>query len=95
MLAVIQQIAPTLQMAVERGEAGLGGISRPGEVALGEEDPADGETENAPGKSAGAVPDLDGVGEPGANAAMNAAMISGSMRPARAPAQAWTTAAKS
>ena len=52
MLAAIEEIAPTLQMAVERGEADFGGISRPGEVTLGEEDPADGEAENASGENA-------------------------------------------
>jgi hypothetical protein len=35
-------------------------------VALGEEDLADGETENASGESAGAIQDFDGMGEPGA-----------------------------
>ena len=51
-------------MAVESNEPDLGGVSRPGDVAFGEEDFADGETENASGKHAGAVPDLDRVGKP-------------------------------
>ena len=47
MLAVIEEEAPALEMAIKRGEADLGGISRERKVALGEEHLADGEAENA------------------------------------------------